>query len=273
MAQHGGQCTRTGWAAIGLWLLVTAFGAQAHDFWIEAGSYHPAVGDKVPLRLLVGTDFNGDSTLFNPEQFERYVALGPDGEQRVSGNLGDDPAGTIKVTAPGLYTVGYFSKKFDVSFDSFSKFKEYLELEGLERHLTLAQFRAGSGGKINEIYSRCAKALIAAPRAETETAPRRIGCPLELINETNPYKQSDLTLRLLYLDKPVEGGLVVAFNKADPLVKLKARTDRDGRVTFKLPRAGVWLVTSVHMIAAARFVRADWESFWASLTFDLPTAR
>lgn len=270
MVQHGGQCTRISLVIFGLCLSMCAAAARAHDFWIEPETYRPAVGAKVPLRILVGADFKGDATLFNAEQFERYVALGPEGEQPVAGNLGDEPAGTITVSTPGLYTVGYFSKKFDVSFDSFPKFKEYLEQEGLERNLKLAEFRAGAGGKINEIYSRCAKTLIAAPRAEADTAQRRIGCPLELINETNPYRQNDLTLRLVYRDQPLEGALVIAFNKAEPLAKLKARTDRAGRVSFKLPRAGVWLVTSVHMISTARFVRADWESFWASLTFELP---
>ncbi|MEP7083114.1 MAG: DUF4198 domain-containing protein, partial [Betaproteobacteria bacterium] len=248
MVQHRRQCTRISWLALGLGLSMCVAAARAHDFWIEPETFRPALGARVGLRILVGGDFKGDAALFNPEQFERYVALGPDGEQPVAGNLGDDPAGTIKVTGPGLYTVGYFSKKFDVSFDSFPKFKAYLEQEGLERHLKLAEFRAGAGGKINEIYSRCAKTLIAAPRAETDAAQRRIGCPLELINETNPYQQNDLTLRLVYRDQPLEGALVIAFNKAEPLAKLKARTDRAGRVTFKLPRAGVWLVTSVHMI-------------------------
>ena len=273
MFQHGGQCTRIGLAVTALWLALHGGAALAHDFWMEPETYRAALGAKVPLRLLVGNDFKGDSTVFNAEQFERYVAIGPDGEQPVSGNLGDEPAGTITIKAPGLYTVGYFSKKFDVKFDSFPKFKEYLEQEGLERHLVLAQFRAGSGGTIKEIYSRCAKSLVAGPRAENDSVQRRIGCPLELFPETNPYLQNDLQLRLLYQDKPLEGALVVAFNKAEPLAKLKARTDRDGRVSFKLPRTGAWLVTSVHMISAARFVRADWESFWASLTFELPAAK
>lgn len=273
MFQHGGQCTRSGLVVAALWTSLHGVAALAHDFWMEPETYRAAVGTKVPLRLLVGADFKGDSTVFNAEWFERYVAIGADGEQPVAGSLGDEPAGTITVKGPGLYTVGYFSKKFDVKFDSFTKFKEYLEQEGLERHLVLAQFRAGSGGTIQEIYSRCAKSLIAGPRAEADTTQRRIGCPLELFPETNPYRQNDLQLRLLYQDKPLEGALVVAFNKADPLAKLKARTDRDGRVTFKLPRSGTWLVTSVHMIATARFVRADWESFWASLTFELPAVK
>jgi uncharacterized GH25 family protein len=63
---------------------------------------------------------------------------------------------------------------------------------------------------------------------------------------------------------------VVAFNKADPLAKLKMRTDKDGRAEFELPRRGVWLVTSVHMIPAPLLSGYDWKSLWASLTFESP---
>jgi uncharacterized GH25 family protein len=51
---------------------------------------------------------------------------------------------------------------------------------------------------------------------------------------------------------------------------LSARSDKDGRVRFRLPRAGMWMVKAVHMIAAQPDAQADWQSFWASLTFDLP---
>ena len=77
-------------------------------------------------------------------------------------------------------------------------------------------------------------------------------------------------MRLFFRGAPVEGVLIVAFNKADPSQRIKVRTDKDGLVAIHLPRAGVWLVKAVHMVAAARFVRADWESFWASLTFEAP---
>jgi uncharacterized GH25 family protein len=57
------------------------------------------------------------------------------------------------------------------------------------------------------------------------------------------------------------------MNKMDPGQKLSARTDAEGRVRFRLPQGGMWLVKSVHMIPGAK---ADWESYWASLTFELP---
>ena len=39
-------------------------------------------------------------------------------------------------------------------------------------------------------------------------------------------------------------------------------------MTLALPKAGVWLVKSVQMVAAPTGVNADWESLWASLTFE-----
>jgi hypothetical protein len=42
-----------------------------------------------------------------------------------------------------------------------------------------------------------------------------------------------------------------------------------GRAAFRLPQAGVWLVKAVQMIPFDGG-KADWQSFWASLTFEIP---
>lgn len=248
-----------------------ASSAHAHDFWIEPGTFHPQAGAKVPLHLHVGMDFKGDSALYNADQFNRYVyAIGSGAEQTVPGQLGDDPAGSIPVAQPGLYAAIYDSKKFNITFEDFNKFQDYLKDEGLERHMVVAKARAGNGGKIGEIYSRCAKTLIAGPQGETANAGHDFHCALELVAESNPYQRRDLKLRLLFKGQPVEGVLVQAFTKADPGNKIRVRTDKDGRVALQLPQGGVWLVKAVHMVPQARFLRGDWESFWASLTFEAP---
>lgn len=245
--------------------------AAAHDFWIEPQTFHAVLGASVPLRLLVGQDFAGESALYVPEQFERYSYIGPGGEHEVAGALGDDPAGAVPVTQPGLYIVGYYSKRFEVKFDSIDEFEKYLAMEGLERNLALAKTRATSRGGILEFYTRCAKSFIDAGGAGAPGADRPLGFPLEIIAEKNPYRGArTLPLRLLYRGAPLEGALVVAFNKQAPRDKLKLRTDKDGRVVFQLDKPGVWLITSVHMMPAWFLSRADWESFWASLTFELP---
>ena len=54
------------------------------------------------------------------------------------------------------------------------------------------------------------------------------------------------------------------------LCGLRRAAMRDGAFSFVLPRAGVWLIKSVHLVHASLFSDADWDSLWASLTFELP---
>jgi len=242
---------------------------QAHDFWIEPESFRPAVGQKVPVHLYVGMDFKGDPAPYIPEWFERYVYVNAQGEKPVPGLPGDDPAGTVPITAAGLTVIGYRSTKFSVSFDTAEEFEKYLIKEGLERNLTLLKGKP-SQGKITENYSRCAKALVMNGTATT-AADRVLGFRIELVAEKSPYAGTGpVPFRLLYENRPLAGALVVAFNKAAPLDKLKARTDPDGRVIFDIKRRGTWLVTAVHMIPAPRGSEAQWESIWASLSFERP---
>ncbi|BAV34863.1 hypothetical protein SCL_2586 [Sulfuricaulis limicola] len=250
-------------------LLAVAWPAVAHDFWIEPQAFRPKPGTAVGLRLFVGQEFKGDSVPYFPQKFERYVVAGPAGTQPIPGVLGDEPAGTVTPAAPGLYVIGLHTKPDSVSFDTSEEFEKYLLKEGLERNLALHRQHRKPGRKIEETYFRCAKSLIAAG-AVGDDADHVLGFPLELIAETSPYRARTLRLRLLYQGKPLSGALVVAFNKAEPLAKLKARTDDNGRVEFSLPHSGVWLVTSVHMIPASFFSGHDWESLWASLTFERP---
>ncbi len=269
------QCTEKLVALLALWLLSAGLCAPAlaHDFWIEPESFRPKLGARAPLRIYVGQNFAGESIPYFPDQFERYVSVGPAGERAIPGVLGDDPAGTVTTAAPGLYIIGLRTNPNKVSFDTSEEFERYLRAEGLERNLARHLSRHKPGKVIHETYFRCAKSLLAAGNIRTDAADRALGLPLELIAETNPYHLGNnrkLRLRLFYLNKPLEGALVILSNKVKPADKLKARTDKDGRVEFSLPLRGVWLATSVHMIPASFLSRNDWESLWASLTFELP---
>jgi hypothetical protein len=262
------QCKPILRALSALWLAFSPL-AAAHDFWIEPMNFRPKPGDKVPLQLRVGQHFKGEAVLFLPEAFERYLSASGDGEQSVAGKRGDEPAGSI-VAGRGLHVIGLHSKQFEVSFESLPEFQKYLETEGLERNLALADKRWKLRRGVLELYERCAKSFVRAGDLSAPWSDHVFGFPLELIAESDPHRGNELRLQLRYRGKPLEGALVVAFNKAQPQDKLKARTDKEGRVALALAQPGVWLVTAVHMIPAPLLSRADWESFWASLTFARP---
>jgi uncharacterized GH25 family protein len=253
-------------------LFFAAGASAAHDFWIVPGTFRPEVGASVPLTLRVGDYFRGEPVLLSRTSFERFSALGPDGVRQVSAKLGSDPAGALRIEAPGLWIVGYRSRPSRVTLAA-EPFEKYLTDEGLDGVLEQRAARGETTTQAQEIFSRCAKSLLLAGSAAKEN-DRPLGLTLELIAEMNPYvlrPGEDLSVRLLYEGDPLPGALVVAIRRDAPSGRATARTDATGRALLRLSQPGVWLVKSVHMVRARPADGADWESFWASVTFELPS--
>lgn len=259
-------------------IVVATAGARlaAHDFWLEPSAFQPAVGSMLSLALRVGQHFNGEAVPRQARMIEKFVISGPDGERAVDGREGLDPAGFVTVSTPGLYVVGYRSLPSSVELGA-EQFEKYLAEEGLDAIIEQRKKTGRSQTPGLEIYSRCAKTLVRTPSSGPVTGgDRPLGLRLELVAETNPYAaapklRAPHAFHLLYEGKPLAGTLVVAINRAAPETKVSARTDRAGRVALALT-PGVWLVKAVHMIPAPAGVAAEWESLWASLTFELPTS-
>jgi uncharacterized GH25 family protein len=243
---------------------------HAHDAWIEPSAFRPAPGTIIGARLLVGRDVIGDPLPRNDSLIRQFIVEDVAGRRPLVGHDGADPAGLLRVNAAGLLVLGYHSNPSTVE-ETADKFNQYLTEEGLETISTLRAQR-GETGAVRELFSRCAKSLVLAGSADAMQEDRALGFTLELVAERNPYALragDELPVRLTYESRPLAGALVVAINRDDPSGKLAVRSDADGRVRFALPRGGMWLIKAVHMIRAPSGAGADWESFWASLTFDL----
>jgi uncharacterized GH25 family protein len=254
-------------------LLAGAVPAAAHDFWIEPAEFRPAVGASVPVVLRVGEDFSGTSQPFVPDWIVDFSVSGPDGRTGVEGFVGDDPATVLEARTPGLQLIGYYSQRSFVNLEA-GRFNAYLEAEGLDAVIATRRRRGEAATNGRELYSRCAKSLVRVGAGAGSTGfDRVLGYPLELIPRTDPYGLAlpgDLGLTLTFRGQPVAGVLVVAFTAEQPAQRLRARTDARGEVRLRLDRPGRWLVKAVHMIEVPDSdPQADWESFWASLTFQL----
>lgn len=258
-------------ARVGLFTLVFS-GAPlfAHDFWIEPTTFAPEPGQIIGARLRVGENFAGDVVLRDPALIKEFVVVDSQGSSLVVGRAGDEPAGVARVVRPGLLVIGYQSHPSAVELPA-DKFDEYLKEEGLDAIAAQRTGRKESSATVREQFSRCAKSLLMSGAPSATQGDRVLGFTLELLAERNPYALRDgeaLPLRLIYENRPLAGTLVVAMNRRNPAQKQMARTDREGRVRFQLRLNGMWLIKAVHMVKAPLVSRADWRSYWASLTFE-----
>jgi uncharacterized GH25 family protein len=245
--------------------------ASAHDLWIEPSSFRPAVGQRVAVALRVGVNVVGEPVPRIPPLIDRFTL----GDTPLLGRSGADPAGSAVVAKPGLQWIGYQSKAYPVTLEA-RKFEDYLKEEGLERVIAERKKKGQSAATGRERFYRCAKSLLEVPGANANPFSAPVGHTLELVPRQNPYslkRGQALPLSLTYRGKPIANVLVVAMRKGAPTRAIRARTDAKGHVSLRLDEPGFWLIKAVHMEAAPPNAGVEWESWWASLTFDLQGKR
>jgi len=252
--------------------------AAAHEYWLAPSSYVVTAGRPVEVGALAGTGFRGERKPFAAPHCVRLLVR--------AARLLD----LSKVARDGEYTWARFAPADDggtlFAFESdftpitlpAAAFDDYLAKEGLDA--TLAARRLSGGGPGRERFRRCAKAWLAGGSAERATTP--LGLPLEIVPLEPPGHSAQLRLHLLWQGRPLAGALVRAWrapvgadgSPSDPesrdscAVAAQARTNASGEAVVAITGTGEWLISAVHMVPSADRVVADWESTWASLTFE-----
>jgi len=247
--------------------------ANAHEFWLEPSTYAPKAKEEVGILMKVGQRFSGALYPYLSERFFKFTAGQNGAAKTVEGLDGDDdPAVTMAFPDERLAILAYHSKSFDLNYEKMAKFEKFLGNTGLDNILTRHRAAGKPETGIDERYYRAAKLLLnVGGKAAGED--RFTGMPLELVAERNPYGLAtgeELPVRLLYEGKPIEGILIIAFEKSNPEATQKRRTDKDGRAMIPLPASGAWLLNAVHMIDATPDDGVHWISLWASMTFERP---
>lgn len=245
--------------------------AGAHEFWLEPENFAPAAKARTSISIRLGQHFKGDSFPYIGSEFRRFAQVDASGERALRGTDGDDPALKLAFPSDGLAELIHESTFEKLNFETWEKFQAYLDLEGLNAIAGKHKAQGKPLANIREIYARCAKTLIWVGGAQGDD--RLAGMTLEIVAEQNPYllKQGDdMRVRLYYLGKPLADAQVTAIARADSMVRVNARTDGGGYAVIRLSHRGPWLLSAVHMIEPERGEKADWKSYWASLTFAVP---
>jgi len=257
-------------------LVALSTGLSAHDFWIEPSTFAPRTDEAVRVFLRIGERFTGEPMPRNSAAIERFVAVGPLGEQPVFGRDGLDPAGLLRLDAAGLWHIGYRSKPSPVLLPA-EKFEQYLREEGLEYVSDARAARGQSQMAGRERFSRSVKSLLrAGTGANGAGFDRALGLTLEFVLDADPTltTATRIPMRLLLDGRPLAQSLVVAFRKdagaaGAGVERMRTRTDAQGRVQLSV-EPGQWLVKAVYMKGADAASGADWESVWTALTFEVP---
>ncbi len=256
-------------------VLIALFPVSAHEYWIEPLDFTPAAQQDVQAHLKVGSDFKGQMLSYIPQFSVGYQLTTAQGSIDLEGMAGDRPALIFRPEEQGLNILTYQTTKNRVTFAKMEKFTSYLATQGMSEIAERHRERGLPESDFAESYSRYAKSLILVGD-EVSGQDQATGMTIELVALQNPYSLSDgdeLSVQLLYLGQPLADNQVSIFiqdqGRIGELQISRVRTDAEGQINLNLQAGQVYLLNSIKMVEINDQEKVVWESFWASLTFEI----
>jgi hypothetical protein len=259
------------------YLVLLAFAPlQAHSLYILPQRFAPAAGEQILLSIQSGDSFPNSEDGADPGRFVAPRVISPTGETPLTTFrlVGLKVLSAARIEGAGAHWVTISTKPRAFELDA-ERFTPYLTAEGLE-WVAGDREKSGSANKPGrERYSKYAKSLVVSGPADLSFLRKPIGLAIEIVPLTDPAKIKPggvLPIQLLYRGKPAEGVQVEAAWASEQKAERRpaGRTGADGRLSIRLPRSGMWRLNAVLMERCADSSVADWESYWASLTFEVP---
>lgn len=261
---------------ITLTLILTAIfsiNALAHEYWFEPATFFPARGEKTVVHLYVGDGLTKDreERPFQLAKTEMFQVVSRDNVLNLKTSLKDEalPIYNFSAEKAGNYLLAMERNWSSITLEP-EKFEDYLRTDGIEFIIAERAERGEQKKEGRERYSRFIKSLLQVGDKRDDTYKKVLGLKLEITPLENPYakKVGDaLSFQVMFDGKPLANRVVFADNRANAEPQ-RMTTDKDGKISVKLDKNGLWLVRLVNMQRCAKDCgEADWESFWGAFSF------
>lgn len=255
-------------------ILLVAAPILAHTLYVLPAKFKVGIGETLVFSVHNGDSFPASDEAVSPQRLLDCRLVSKAGATPVNDFrvLGRATHAVVKMERAGSHWLAVHTRSNLLSLDQ-RKFESYLKEEGLEWVAAWRQDHNEAHKPGRERYTKHAKSLIVAG-APDDGWQVRLGLDLEFIPESDPAKLKPgerLPVQLLWRGKPAANVRVERAWAAGTQhgVGIVGRTDANGRLAVPVDKAGRWRIHAVAMERVADNQEVDWESFWATLTFEV----
>lgn len=246
-----------------------------HDLYLLPDKFRPAAGETIHVAFHNGDSFPESEVAPKPERLRNAVLRSalrsvPISHLQISGK---ETLGTATVVETGSLFLSVETVPNFIELPA-EKFTDYLREEGLTGVIAWRESHGESTQPGRERYQKFAKSLLVSG-AGNDFFQKPQGLTIEIVLLKDPSAMragAQLPVQVLLRGKPARDLSVEAAWAGDggrKKVSVVGRTDADGRVVVPLTNPGKWRLHALFMERCNDAKAADWESYWASLTFEL----
>jgi uncharacterized GH25 family protein len=259
---------------ISIFLAFLACGAiTAHEFWLEPRQFNIKKGETLTLKFLVGENFEGDNWSGDRASADKlnlyYDHIQDDLTRLIPDSIKGDSL-KLQFFDEGTAVIAYQSTNKYITLEP-AKFMEYLKEDGIRNAIQYREEHGETDSAGREQYMRCAKTVFQVGKIMDESYKKVCGLPVEFIPLVNPYslkKGDEMKIKLQYMAAPLGGAVVKIWHRVNGITEKKELiTNENGEILFPVSLIGKWMVSTVRMDRTMNNEKADWQSYWASLTW------
>jgi len=245
----------------------------AHDLFLRSRPFILPGPGSVVLSMWLAEAFPGKEQKWRADKTVSAAVNGSTGYRKLN-VTGTAPE--IPLNQAGTFVIGWESRPSYIKIDA-AAFAIYLEADGYMNVIEIRKKRGEESKEGTERYVRYLKALVQVGSQRTEHYKDPFGFKIELIPSSNPYSTKiggPLELQLFFDGKPLVGAKVLAtyegFSEEHDVYAQSLQSGPDGKFKVIIDHPGLWMVRANYMLPLAGDSKAEWESFWANLTFEIP---
>lgn len=152
------------------------------------------------------------------------------------------------------------------------EFLDYLKEENLTEIIEAREKQGEASKDAKERYTKFAKTIVRVGEGDG-SFNQPVGLLIEFVPEKDPLSLKSgeaLPIRLLFRGAPVPGVQVIGArtqSSGPATIAPAGRTDADGRISIPAGAPAKWRLHAIYM-ERTKEPTAEWESFWATLTFE-----
>lgn len=245
----------------------------AHDLFLQGSPFHIDKPGMVSISMRLAEAFPGKEVPWRADRTISFLINTPSGVIKLQDKSNQNQA--VELKEEGTYVAGWVAQPSYIKIDS-SHFNEYLDKDGHLNVLKLRKERSQENKDGTEKYTRFLKTIFQVGSKNTDEYKKPFGFKIEIIPQKNPYSLKvgeTLDVQVLFDGEPLPDVAVMAtydtHSREPDVYSQIIRTDDGGKAKINLNKPGVWLIRANYMTELKDDSKAEWQSFWSNLTFDI----
>ena len=245
----------------------------SHDTWLVPVKYRFKSTGSIQIHHSIGMDFPVSLNAPTADRIIESVVVGDQLRQNLKNHEqnGKSLVTRFTIDRSGSYMIGTSFKAAEIKMKA-AKFNAYLLHDGLAHIYRLREQKGMLGKDATERYTKLPKTLIQVGDKIDTSVTQPIGLKLEIVPLTNPYTLTageTLSVKVLYNGNTLsQANLSWSYPGQGHDFAGTTQTNSKGIAMIPLHRSTAYVIRMTHMEWVQKNTH-EWESYWASLTFEV----